>query len=59
MGVGEKSCEQDSGTVFSAENLNDTMAIKEQLNISELWSLCLTSCLMNRKKNIGSANLIN
>ena len=35
MGVAEKSCEQESGTVFSADSLNDTMAIKEQLNISE------------------------
>ena len=35
MGVGEKSCEQDSGTVFSSESLDDVMMIKEQLNMSE------------------------
>ena len=35
MGVAEKSCEQDSGTVFSADSPNDIVAIKERLNISE------------------------
>ena len=35
MGVGEKNCEQDSGTVFSAISLGEATLIKEKLNISE------------------------
>ena len=35
MGVGEKSCEQDSGTVFLSESLDGVMMIKKQLKISK------------------------
>ena len=35
MGVGEKNCEQDSGTVFSVQSLDEVTSIKEELNISE------------------------
>ena len=35
MGVGEKNCEEDSGTVFSTISLGEAKLIKEKLNISE------------------------